>query len=57
VVLVCEGGPSGRVTLPATWTDRAPAPADNRLTMDGLVELACLVEAIQHPRVVHQNLP
>src|SRR5207245_1764061 len=26
LVLVCEGGPAGRVTLPVGWTDRAPAP-------------------------------
>ena len=57
MVLVCEGGPAGRVTLPAGWTDRAPAPADNRLAIEGLVELACLAEAIDHPRVVGQELP
>jgi hypothetical protein len=46
LVYVCEGGPGGRVTLPVAWTDRAPAPAAQRLTAAGLVALAALVGAI-----------
>jgi hypothetical protein len=51
VVLVCEGGPAGRVTLPLVWTDRAPAPLAHRLATEGLVELAQLVAAFDHPHV------
>jgi len=47
LVYVCEGGPDGRVTLPMAWTDRAPAPAAHRLTVEGLVALAALVTAIE----------
>jgi hypothetical protein len=47
LVFVCEGGPAGRVTLPVAWTDRAPAPAAQRLTAAGLVALAALVTAIE----------
>jgi len=50
LVYVCEGGPAGRVTLPAAWTDRAPAPAAHRLTAEGLVALAALVGAIEQGR-------
>jgi hypothetical protein len=51
VVLVCEGGLAGRVTLPVAWTDRAPAALDHRLACEGLVELAELVTALDHPPV------
>lgn len=51
LVLVCEGGPAGRVTLPVGWTDRGSGPAGHRLAVDGLVELAGLVAALDHPRV------
>ncbi len=47
LVYVCEGGPGGRVTLLAAWTDRGAAPAAQRLTADGLVALAALVGAIE----------
>jgi hypothetical protein len=56
VVLVCEGGPSGRLTIPALWTDRAPGPLDHRLTVNGLGELAGLVEALQYPHLEHEEL-
>jgi Family of unknown function (DUF5372) len=48
-VLVCEGGPADRVTLPVDWTDRWPAALTHRLAMEGLVELAGLVAALDHP--------
>jgi hypothetical protein len=54
-VLVCEGGPGGRVTLPVGWTDRAPDPADHRLKVEGLVELAGLVAALDHPPLARRR--
>ena len=51
VVLVCEGGPVGRVTLPVVWTDQGPAALGHRLASAGLVELAGLVAAVDHPPV------
>jgi hypothetical protein len=48
-VLVCEGGPVGRVTLPVAWTDRAPVPLGHRLAPEGLAELAQLVATMQDP--------
>ena len=45
-VVVCEGGPAGRVTLPVGWTDRAPAALSHRLAIEGLAELAGLVTAL-----------
>ena len=50
-VVVCEGGPAGRVTLPVGWTNRAPAALEHRLAIDGLGELAMLVVALEHPPV------
>jgi hypothetical protein len=49
VVLVCEGGPAGRVTVPIAWTDRALERSGHRLATSGLVELAGLVAALHHP--------
>ena len=49
LVLVCEGGPAGRVTLPVGWTDRAPAALAHRLSWVGLVELAELCSVLEHP--------
>jgi hypothetical protein len=57
LVLVCEGGPAGRVTLPVAWTDRAPAALAHRLAAEGLVELAELVAAFEHPPVVSRDRP
>src|SRR6266508_3962155 len=37
LVLVCEGGPAGRVTLPVGWTDRTPASPGHRRATDDLV--------------------
>ena len=48
-VLVCEGGPAGRVTLPVSWTDRAPARQAHRLAIEGLAELMELKAALEHP--------
>ena len=55
-VLVCEGGPAGRVTLPVGWTDQVPVALSHRLGADGLAALAELVAALQHPRPPQQNL-
>ena len=51
LVLVCEGGPAGRVTLPVAWSDRASAPLAHRLACEGLVELAELLAGLGHPPV------
>jgi hypothetical protein len=45
-VLTCAAG-SGRVTVPESWTDRGPAPAEYRLSVEGLAGLAALVAALQ----------
>lgn len=55
LVLVCEGGPAGRVTLPVGWTDRAPAPLRYRLAVEGLVELAGLAAALGYPPVAGRS--
>ena len=46
LVLVCEGGPRGRVTLPQSWTDQGPAPVPGRLSIEGLVELDTLTRML-----------
>lgn len=51
LVLVCEGGPAGRVTLPVDWTDRTLTSPGHRLATEGLVELAHLVAALEHSPV------
>ena len=56
-VLVCEGSPAGRVTLPAGWTDRGPVPLRHRLALEGLAALSELVAAMQDPPIVEQDLP
>jgi hypothetical protein len=55
LVLVCEGGPAGRVTLPVGWTDRAPASLGHRLAAAGLVELAELVAVLDHPPLARRD--
>lgn len=55
LVLVCEGGLIGRVTLPVDWTDRAPAPVGHRLTVEGLAELATLMALLGHPPVARRR--
>jgi Family of unknown function (DUF5372) len=47
VVLICEGGPVGRVTVPESWTDRVPAPVGHRLSVEALVELDTLVQLLE----------
>ena len=47
VVFVCEGGPLGRVTVPQSWTDRAPEPAGHRLSVEALVELDTLLTVLE----------
>ena len=46
-VYVCEGGPSGTMTLPEDFTDRG-TPSDTRLlTVEVLVDLAAVVSALR----------
>jgi hypothetical protein len=45
-VLSCDGGPLGRMWLPATWTDRAGVEQPTKLTYEVLVELAVVMVAI-----------
>jgi hypothetical protein len=47
LVFVCEGGPLGRVTVPESWTDCAPAPAGHRLSVEALVELDTLITVLE----------
>lgn len=47
VVFVCEGGPLGRVTVPQAWTERGPAPASHRLSLEALVELDTLATVLE----------
>jgi len=54
-VVVCEAGPGERVTLPVAWTDRSPAPLAHRLAAEGLVELAGLVAALDHPPLARRS--
>ena len=54
-VLLCEGGPAGRVTLPVAWTDRGPAPLGHRLDSEALVALAGLVVALGHPPLAERG--
>jgi len=56
-VLVCEGGPGGRVTLPVAWTDRAPAREAHRLAVEGLAALVKLSTALEHPPLADRDLP
>jgi hypothetical protein len=55
-VLVCEGGPAGRVTLPVGWTDRVPIAQSHRLAAEGLAALAELVGALLRSRPTQQDL-
>ena len=47
LVFVCEGGLLGRVTVPESWTDRAPASAGHRLSVEALVELDTLLTVLE----------
>ena len=47
LVFVCEGGPLGRVTVCESWTDRGPAPAGHRLSVEALVELDTLITVLE----------
>jgi hypothetical protein len=48
VVYVCAGDAGGRatVTFAEAWTDRGPAPAPHRLSVQALIALDTLVTAI-----------
>jgi hypothetical protein len=54
-VLVCDGGPGGRTTLPVAWTDRAPAALARRLAAEGLAELVALVAALDRPLLAERR--
>ena len=54
-VVVCEGGPAGRVTLPIGWTDRAAAALGHRLAIEGLVQLVELMVALAHPPLARRR--
>ena len=55
LVLVCEGGPAGRVTLPVGWTDRSSVSAGHRLAVGGLVELVGLVAVLGRPPLARRD--
>jgi hypothetical protein len=55
-VLVCEGGPAGRVTLPVGWTDQVPVAQSHRLAAKGLAALAELVAALLRSRPTQRDL-
>jgi Family of unknown function (DUF5372) len=46
-VFVCSGGVSGLITVPLSWTDRGEPPVPQRLSAEGLAELAAATRAIQ----------
>jgi hypothetical protein len=46
LVFICTAGDGVTVTLPQGWTDRGPAPGENRLAIDGLGALSALVDAL-----------
>ncbi len=46
LVLSCDGGPLGRMWLPATWTDRARVEQPTKLSYEALVELATVMAAV-----------
>ncbi|OHV54990.1 hypothetical protein BCD48_44330 [Pseudofrankia sp. BMG5.36] len=50
VVFVCEGGPTGRVRVGESWTDRGGDPLSHRLAGEALVELKVLVDALARRR-------
>jgi hypothetical protein len=59
LVLVCEGGVGGlaTVTLPVSWTDRGPAAAAHRLSVEALLVLDTLMTAIvDSPSTKDQDL-
>jgi len=45
-VFVCSGGVSGLITLPLLWTDRGEQSQLQRLSVEGLAELAAATRAI-----------
>jgi Family of unknown function (DUF5372) len=46
-VFVCSGGVSGLITLPLLWTDRGEPPRSERLSAEGLAELAAATRAMR----------
>ncbi len=47
LVLACEGGPLGRVTVPESWTDRVAPSAGGRLSAEGLAALDALARCME----------
>jgi hypothetical protein len=48
LALSCDGGPLGRMLLPAAWTDRRVMPeTPSRLTYEALVELAAVMGSLR----------
>ena len=47
VVLVCEGGSLGRVTVSESWTDRAASADGGRLSAEGLAALDALARCME----------
>jgi hypothetical protein len=43
LVLSCDGGPLGRMWLPASWTDRVEVEQPTKLSYEALVELASVM--------------
>ncbi len=46
LLFVCDVGGASRVTLRQEWTDQGPSPADERLSVDGLIEARVLIDAL-----------
>ena len=46
LVITCDGGPSERTTVPASWTDRNPPALNTRLTVEALSSLIGLITAL-----------
>ena len=46
-VFVCAGAVGGQVTLPESWTDRGEPPLAQRLSVEGLADLAAVTRAIR----------
>jgi hypothetical protein len=47
VVLACESGGLGRVTVLESWTDRVASPAGRRLSAEGLAALDTLARLME----------
>lgn len=50
-LFVCEAGGGGTVTVPMEWTDRGAPTEDRRLSLEALIDLRALVNALVSPCV------